>query len=205
MSLAVISNGKLSLETSLLPLHVQMKIYRLILLSILVLLLYPAFAYKGDSIISIGSDGKYAITGVKEITYKSQTEILEKVESFLKNTIGSSGNLDIEPEKLELTGRGQFEVPKYGTLTKQPDGIVSYNLTMLIEGSRMEYEFTNFIFQPYKRNRYGKFEPVPGKYFPLEFLVSRYNQKTWEQYRRVTVDKVNQMISELNTAISNKN
>lgn len=183
----------------------QMKIYRLILLLILVFLLNPAFSYKGDSVITIGSNGKYTIVGAKKITYKSQSEIFEKVESFLINALGRSGNLDIEPEKLELTGHGQFEVPKYGTLTKQPDGIVSYDLIINIKGSQIEYEFTNFIFQPYKRNRYGKFEPIPGKHFPLELQVSRYNQKTWEQHRRVTVDKVNQLITELNTAVSIEN
>jgi len=182
-----------------------MKIYRLILLLILVLIFNPTVAYKGDSIITIGLNGKYAIAGVKEITSKSHSEIFKKVESFLINALGRSGNLAIEPEKLELTGHGQFEVPKYGTLTKQPDGIVSYDLIIIIEGSQIEYEFTNFIFQPYKRNRYGKFEPIPGKYFPLELQVSRYNQKSWEQHRRVTVDKVNQLITELNTAVSIEN
>ncbi|MCK5372487.1 MAG: hypothetical protein KAQ62_28185, partial [Cyclobacteriaceae bacterium] len=66
-----------------------------------------------------------------------------------------------------------------------------------IKDGKYRYTITNFIFNEYQRNRYGKYEPVKGKFIPLEMEVSSINKKEWEKHKQVVFEKSLELIQNL--------
>ncbi len=66
-----------------------------------------------------------------------------------------------------------------------------------IKEGKYRYTLTNFFFNEYQKNRYGKYEPVKGKYTPLEAEVSSLNKKEWDQQRQVVFDKSQELIQNM--------
>ncbi|WP_020526533.1 DUF4468 domain-containing protein [Flexithrix dorotheae] len=95
----------------------------------------------------------------------------------------------------KVQSRYAFKVYK-GEYAKHADGEISYNLTIEVKEGRYRYIFTNFIFQPYSLNRYGKYTAVSGIYKPLEGPPYEGN-KNWNKHKLATEEKINGLITSL--------
>ncbi len=60
-----------------------------------------------------------------------------------------------------------------------------------------KYTFSNFVFNYYQRNRYGRYAPVNGKFKKLEDEKFAGMQKIWEGHKLVTKEYIENQISQL--------
>ena len=92
---------------------------------------------------------------------------------------------------------GSFMVYKKGLLTPQPHGEILYTLELKVNEEGYAYQFTDFVFQYYERNRYGRYEPVSGKKKLLEEEKFAGMQELWQQHKQTTKRHIEQHIKAL--------
>jgi hypothetical protein len=169
---------------------------------VLLAVLFTLFGYilQQQAPFPVDERGKYTFQEVTEIHGMDQKALFENGKSFLKKlkVLNSKKNyLSVDNDNFTITNKGSFYVYQHGSVNRAIDGAVEYDLTLEIKDGRYRYTITNFIFNEYKRNRYGKFEPINGKYMPLETEVSNLNKKGWENHRQVVYDKSQELIQNL--------
>ncbi len=103
--------------------------------------------------------------------------------------------IEIDSAVGKVQSRYAFKVYK-GQYAKHADGEISYDITLEVKEGRYRYIFTNFIFQPYALNRYGKYTAVSGIYKPLEGSAYEGN-KDWNKHKLTTVEKISGLIGSL--------
>jgi len=81
-----------------------------------------------------------------------------------------------------LTGTGSFLVSKKSLVTSHEDGSVSFTMRVDVKEGKYRYWLTDFVFNPYQRNRYNSYEPVPGIFIPLEQSAGKITQKDLNAY-----------------------
>jgi hypothetical protein len=144
--------------------------------------------------------GKYRFQEVVEVPGMNKEKLFENGQAFIKKikVMDSKKKYFMSDDStFTLSNKGSFYVYQYGSVNKAIDGAVEYDITVEIKDDKYRYTITNFIFNEYKRNRYGKFEPVSGKSMPLEAEVSGMNKKSWEKNRQVVYDKTQELIQNL--------
>jgi len=85
---------------------------------------------------------------------------------------------------------------------KSPAGEVRYNLQVEIKEEKYRYTITDFIFYPYSRNRYGKFEREKWISRHLEDPKYDGHQKQWEKTKEKTVERMAEVISDLKLSMA---
>jgi len=152
-----------------------------------------------DNIIPVDEYGRYTYYDVVEATGFDSIRLLSNAESFLKYYVNKKRRNSIKKEAGlgKITGRSSFFVFKKGSLGKNVDGSIEYSITIEVKGQKYRYTLTDFYFQEYERNRYGKFVPVKGKIIPLEQPSSKINEWQWDAHRSSVNDKMEELIEEL--------
>jgi hypothetical protein len=169
---------------------------------ILLAVLFTLFGFtpQQQAPFPVDERGKYTLQEVTEIHGMDKNTLFENGKSFMKKlkVLNSKKNyLSVDKDNFTITNKASFYVYQHGSANKAIDGAVEYDITLEIKDGRYRYTITNFIFNEYKRNRYGKSEPVKGKYMPLEMEVSALNKKGWENHRQVVYDKSQELIQNL--------
>ncbi|WP_162996947.1 DUF4468 domain-containing protein [Mucilaginibacter kameinonensis] len=67
-----------------------------------------------------------------------------------------------------LTGTGSFLINKKGLVGNSEGGEMAYTLRVEVKDGKYRYWLTDFVYQPYQRNRYGNAEFMHGKDVALE-------------------------------------
>ncbi|WP_183573895.1 DUF4468 domain-containing protein [Mucilaginibacter sp. X5P1] len=99
---------------------------------------------------------------------------LEK--AYPKNTIKkgeTSGN---------YTGTGKFLVVSGLTMAKHIEGEVNYTYYIECKDQKYRYWLTDFVFTPYKVDRYGNSVPQEGIDIPLESATTKLDKKQVDSY-----------------------
>ncbi len=104
------------------------------------------------------------------------------------------------PAEGNISSKGSFLVYKKASLGKHVDGAIEYSLAVDVQEGRYRYTITDFIYQEYMRNRFGKFQPVTGKYRALEQEVSSLNKGQWEAHREAVDEYMQGLIVNLKNA-----
>lgn len=134
------------------------------------------------------------------LTEKSKNETIEQVKFYLKNLS------DFSKKKRDYTQseagdiwevKCSFKVSKLGLIGKQVNGAIHYKLHIRIEENKVNYRFSQVKFQPYYRNRYGRFVAKNNVYYPLETRWEKESAYTWEQHQLVTQEKIEKNIATL--------
>lgn len=165
-------------------------------------LLFATFFFALFQQVSFPVDeyGKYTFYEVVEMPGMRQDDLFKNGESFLKKVKVLKARkkyLKFNREDFTITNKGSFYVYQYGAINKAIAGAVEYDISLEVKDGKYRYTITNFIFNEFQRNRYGKYEPVNGKNTPLEMEVSGMNKKGWEKHRQVVYDKSQELIQNL--------
>lgn len=161
------------------------------------------FLYQ-EYIFPTDEGGKYSFSEVVEVDNISKEELYNKGLEFMTKVkvLNSKNNyLTQDWENKRLQNKGSFYVYKLGSLKKNIDGAVEYNIVLKLKNGKFLYTITNFRFNPYRRNRYGKFEPINGKYVALEKEVSSTNSKSWDKHCKIVFDKTQNLILNLKSTL----
>ena len=167
---------------------------------IIIISLLTLNAFSSHTEFPIDESGKYTFSEVVEVPGMPREKLLNNGTAFL-NTIkilkSRKSYLNIDEDNYQLTTRGSFYVYRYGSIKKAIDGAVEYDIKIELKEGKYRYTITNFVFNEYQRNRYGKYEPIKGKYTPLEMQVSSLNRKSWENYKETVLEKTQGLINNM--------
>lgn len=147
-----------------------------------------------DSLFEV-VNGKYVLEGSIQSSYDPES-LCQTMRSYVDSNNALQA-IDSSEGFRNVRVKGHFEVPSYQTFTKYPDGVIWYDMTLHMSANTCKYYITDLIFQPYKRNRYGRFELVSGKYVPLEKNASKLNQKSWQYHREKAKYKLDELVNRL--------
>jgi hypothetical protein len=154
----------------------------------------------GNTEFPLDESGKYTFSDVVEVPGLSRDQLMNNGRAFLKTIKvlkSRKKHLTIDKENYQLSTKGSFYVYRYGSIKKAIDGAVEYELKIELKDDKYRYTITNFRFNEYQRNRYGKYEPIKGKYEPLEMEVSSFNKKSWEYYKETVMEKTQGLIDNI--------
>ena len=70
----------------------------------------------------------------------------------------------------------------YTSLVKHENGEMAYTFSIECKDGKYRYWLTDFVFNPYERNRYGIFVPINGISIPLEDATSKLTKKELDGY-----------------------
>ncbi|MDB5150384.1 MAG: hypothetical protein JWQ57_4404 [Mucilaginibacter sp.] len=87
-----------------------------------------------------------------------------------------------DKEGHSLTGTGSYMISKKGLVSNSDGGVLNYTLKIEVKDSKYRYWLTDFVYQPYQRNRYGSSEPVPGGEIPLEKASAKLSKSDFSSY-----------------------
>ena len=79
----------------------------------------------------------------------------------------------------ELFASGKMVINKTAFVLTHPSGEVWYDFTFELKDGKYRFWLTDFIFTPYKRDRYGNFVPAAVKGVPLENNPGKLNAGEW--------------------------
>lgn len=157
-------------------------------------------SFSQDINFPVDETGKYTFTEVVDLNGLNKDQLFENGEKFMKKIKVLNSNIkhfNSDSKNYEISNRGSFYVYRLGSVKKGIGGAVEYDITLEFKESKYRYTITNFLFNEYKKNRYGKYEPVNGKYTPLEKEVSSLNKKEWDKQRAVVYEKTEELIQNL--------
>ncbi len=86
-------------------------------------------------------------------------------------------------------------------LGKSPEGELTYTLSIELKENRYRYVFTDFVYHPLMRNRYGRFERKRNGSQSLEDLVST-EDKIWEGYKGKLFNKIDSSVEFLKSELT---
>jgi len=81
-----------------------------------------------------------------------------------------------------FTGTGQFLILSGIATVKHVDGEINYTYYIECKDQKYRYWLTDFVFTPYKVDRYGNSVPEPGIDIPMETASTKLDKKQAENY-----------------------
>ena len=158
-------------------------------------------AHAQDMMLPLDETGHIVFHEVVEADSFTQEELTDNAQNFVKETLGKKKGKVTATDSLSIiyVKDATFKVLKK-VITNRADGIIHYNFKLEAKDGKYRYFFSDFTFQPYERNRYGKFEPVNGKYKPLEEDF-KGNNKTWEDHKESVAATIQSQIAALKIAM----
>ena len=148
----------------------------------------------------VDDSGKYTISEVVDLPGMNKDQLFINGEKFMKKVKVLNSRkkyLVADKENYQIANKGSFYVYRLGSIKKGIAGAVEYDLILEFKDDKYRYTISNYLFNEYQKNRYGKYEPVKGKYTPLEVEVSSLNRKEWEKQRTVVYEKSQELIMNL--------
>lgn len=93
-----------------------------------------------------------------------------------------AGGVTKMTDALSINATGSFLVSKKSLVTSHEDGSVSFTMHVDVKEDKYRYWLTDFIFNPYQRDRYNNYVSVPGIYIPLEKTEGKIDKKDLSAY-----------------------
>ena len=143
-----------------------------------------AFAQK-DS-LAFDENNKYIYYQVVEQQGMAADSLFSRAAFFFDKgypqaSLKATGNTKTT-EALSINATGNFLVSKKSLVTSHEDGSVSFTMHVDVKAGRYRYWLTDFVFNPYQRDRYNNYVPVPGIYIPLEKSEGKIDKKDLAAY-----------------------
>lgn len=157
-----------------------------------------------EALLPREESGHIVFYEVVEADSFTQAQLLENARQFARKTLGKKKVKPVQTDSVASIAvkDASFNVYKK-IITQRADGIIHYNFKLEAKEGKYRYFFSDFKFQPYERNRYGKFVPVSGKYKPLEEDF-KGNKKDWEDHKESVATTIHSQIEELKMTMQSR-
>ena len=87
-----------------------------------------------------------------------------------------------KPTEYAIVTKGNFVVYGSSLISKKEAGEVTYQLNIDTKEGKYRFKFSEFVFIPYKLDRYGNMVAMPGIFVPAEKLSAQYSKKESDVY-----------------------
>lgn len=140
----------------------------------------PVFSQTSDKddLMPLDERGKYIFYEVVEGKETPADSLYARALDFLKAKKLSS----VKPAPSEILASGKFLISKTAFVLTRPSGEVLYNFSFEIKEGKYRFWLTDFVFIPYKRDRYANFVPATTKGTALETTPDKLNAGEWTSY-----------------------
>ena len=165
---------------------------------VIALILFHHYSFSQIDHLPRGENGLISFEEVIEVKHLKKETLFDNAQRFLSEIEEvyqkkKINNLVVEDSILKASTKGSFLVYNI----KSPTREIKYQVRMQVKDFKYRYQFTNFVFYPYSRDRYGKFKINKWKGKPLEDLLNPGDQKKWDKHKASTYEKVNELIANL--------
>lgn len=96
----------------------------------------------------------------------------------------------------QLRASGQVKLKQHAGVGNYVAGEVKYTVIVEEDNGEYRYWFTDFMYQPYVKDRYGKLVKANVKPIPMESQMSRLNQGLWQQQRRYAYNAIREVAAD---------
>lgn len=144
----------------------------------------PTFAQSNpkDEQMPLDERGKYIHYEVVEARQIPADSLRSRAEGFLKMKKLAAINATAE----QISANGKFLISKTAFVLTRPSGEVLYTFAFEIKEGKYRFWLSDFMFIPYKRDRYANFIPSTNKGTPLESEPGKLSAAEWESYIAAT-------------------
>jgi len=151
---------------------------------ILAFVLFAGAVFAQKDSLAFDENNKYIYYQVVQQPGLAADTLFNRALYFFKTAYPKAAlKLDAaDKDKSTLTGSGSFLVSKKSLLTSHEDGSVTFTMRVDIKDGKYRYWLTDFVFNPYQRNRYNTYEAIPGIYIPLEKSEGKIEKKDLTAY-----------------------
>jgi hypothetical protein len=146
----------------------------------LLLLLFAKTTFAQKDSLSFNEQNKYIYYHVVEQPGSTVDTLQTRALYFLKSAYPKT-RIDKSSEPANITGNGIFLVYSGTTLVKSQDGQISYSCTIECKDQKYRYWLTDFVYTPYKTDRYGNSVPELGGDIALE-NAKKFNKGQADNY-----------------------
>lgn len=154
----------------------------LFLLLLLVSIHGKAQAPKAGDDLPKDERGKYLYYEIVEKSPAAADSLMTRALAFLQlNKLTGT-----QQKANGVNASGKLVINKTAFVLSHPSGEVKYNFTFEIKEGKYRFWLTDFIFIPYKRDRYGDFVPSTTKGTALETAPGKLNAGEWASYVEAT-------------------
>ena len=143
-------------------------------------LLFFQIANAQKSLLFLDEHNKYVYYQVIDLAGISVDSLNKNAAYFIKTvypkvkvTSSNTGGIGVS---------GKFLTYNAVTFVKSESGEIDYTLNIECKDAKYRYWVTDFIFKPYKRDRYGAMTAEPGIELPLETALSKLEKKEFNGY-----------------------
>lgn len=129
--------------------------------------------------LAFDENNKYIYYQTVELAGLNKDTLYTRALYFIKKSVtGNKLKLSKADEAQGvLTGKGSFMVTKKTLVLTGVGGEIDYTLRVEVKDAKYRYWFTDFVFIPYQRDRYGMDVPTPGLSIPMESAKSKIDPK----------------------------
>jgi hypothetical protein len=148
-----------------------------------ILLLFPCLlvfqlAHAQKSLLSLNEQNKYIYYQVVDLPGAGADSLSKKAAAFaadnkLKEKLTADTTLVIHDK---------FLTHSTLSFSKHENGEITCTFTIQCKDSKYRFWFTEFVFTPYERDRYGAFVPVSGKEISLDNASASLDKKELSGY-----------------------
>jgi len=127
----------------------------------------------------------------KELLYTNAKKFLDRLR--LVNQRKKVSHLVEHNRIYKIETRGGFMVYNL----KSPAGEIQFRVSVQVKDYKYRYSISNFVFRPYSRNRYGRYEIEKWEFKALEDPGYKGDQLRWEKYKLKTESRIQSLIEDL--------
>lgn len=109
---------------------------------------------------------------------------------------------NIEQKVDQVQASGKTVINKTAFVLTHPSGEVRYNFTFEVKEGKYRFWLTDFVFVPYKRDRYGNFVASTTIGTPLENDPGKLNAGEWPSYIDAATAHANSIAAEFKDHLS---
>ena len=143
-------------------------------------MLFATVVWAQKELLSYNEQNKYTYFQVVSRPGVSADTLKDRALYFLRKNYSKSGSKITDTGAVSATGK--FIVYAGISMTRHQAGEISYTINIAYKDQKYKYWLSDFLFTPYKLDRYGSYEPEPGQEMPLEKGLARIEKRPFESY-----------------------
>ncbi len=155
-----------------------MKIFLLLL--ILIFKLNSGFSQSTERSLSLDERGKYIYYEIVDSAQLPRDTLILRTKTFFKSNFNKHHSEEKPSGEVSFKTDGKFQINKGVLVLSHPQGEINYKFYTEFKNSKYRFWLTDFIYRPYKRDRYGNFVPDGNFFSKLEDNPGKLNEEAWK-------------------------
>jgi hypothetical protein len=169
----------------------------------LFLLSFSFYCFAQDKPLSVDEQGRLIYYEVVTDTKTPTDSLMSRAKAFLE-TDKSKYKLAAFGTDTSLKATGKLMISKSALGMARPMGAVDYNFFVEVKEGKYRFWFTDFVFIPYSRDRYGNFVATTTIGIPLEREQGKLRAAEWLGYQKITAREAKAVADQFKIAMATR-